>query len=87
MYLVLVIVQDFIPPTSQQTQINRSYLSKEEILKHFLKTHSSGEIITESPKLIAYGHHITGSEVLAVNRKGGHSHTLEVLHIDQVKEI
>lgn len=87
MYLVLETTEDLVAPTSQKTKVTRSYSSKEAIITKFIETHRVGHVITEQPKLIAYGHIIADSEVLAVNNTGGRRYTLEVLHIDQVKEI
>lgn len=87
MFIVFTITEDLVPPTSKKTQVNRSYSSKENILSEFLKTRTKGEITTDAAKLTHYKNQIVGSELLAVNRCGGHCDTLEILHSDSVKEI
>lgn len=87
MFVVFVTTEDLVPPTSKKTQVTRSYSSKETILAAFLKDRTKGEITTDAAKLTHYKNQIVDSEILAVNRCGGHCDTLEILHSDQVKEI
>ncbi len=91
MFLVFIISERIGVGSSPSIKTSRSYKSKEDIALEFSKTYQSGETDTIfNPKFKEKSNYstITGAEIIAKN-KGTDSwtHELEVLHMDEVKEI
>ncbi len=85
MYLVFEITQDIIKQTPLAVKTSRSYESKEAIQTKLLKKVPEGETEVDSFKLPQP--HFVNAEVLYLNRHAGVQTTLEVIHMDAVKDI